>query len=453
MILDYNDTICALSTANGVGAIAVIRISGADTFSILDKIFSKKLADKASHTTHFGVITDKNGELIDEVLVNIFKNPHSFTGEDVAEISCHGSVFIQQKILEVIFNNGARLAKPGEFSMRAFANGKFDLSQAEAIGDLISSSTEASHKLAMQQMRGGFSNEISFLREQMMNFASLIELELDFSEEDVEFADRKQFYELLEVISAKLDGLIKSFSYGNVIKNGVPISIIGAPNAGKSTLLNRLLNEEKAIVSDIAGTTRDIVEDEIIINGISFRFIDTAGIRETTNEIEQIGIKKAIERAKKSEIVIYLFDAKDDIKGVEKGIEMLKTEVESEIILVANKVDLLTDTSNYIKLNPLEISATNGKGVNNLIDTLVQIVNDKKVEGQQIIITNMRHVEALQKAFDAITQVKQGLDNCITGDFLAIDIRQSLHYLGEITGEITTDDLLGNIFGKFCIGK
>lgn len=453
MILDYNDTICALSTANGVGAIAVIRISGVNTFPILDKIFSKKLTDKSSHTTHFGVITDKNGELIDEVLVNIFKNPHSFTGEDVAEISCHGSVFIQQKILEVIFNNGARLAKPGEFSMRAFANGKFDLSQAEAIGDLISSSTEASHKLAMQQMRGGFSNEISFLREQMMNFASLIELELDFSEEDVEFADRKQFYELLEVISTKLEGLIKSFSYGNVIKNGVPISIIGAPNAGKSTLLNRLLNEEKAIVSDIAGTTRDIVEDEIIINGISFRFIDTAGIRETTNEIEQIGIKKAIERAKKSEIVIYLFDAKDDIKGVEKGIEMLKTEVESEIVLVANKVDLLTDSSNYIKLNPLEISATNGKGVNNLIDTLVKIVNDKKVEGQQIIITNMRHVEALQKAFDAITQVKQGLDNGITGDFLAIDIRQSLHYLGEITGEITTDDLLGNIFSRFCIGK
>lgn len=453
MILDYNDTICALSTANGVGAIAVIRISGVNTFPILDKIFSKKLIDKASHTTHFGVITDKNGELIDEVLVNIFKNPHSFTGGDVAEISCHGSVFIQQKILEVIFNNGARLAKPGEFSMRAFANGKFDLSQAEAIGDLISSSTEASHKLAMQQMRGGFSNEISFLREQMMNFASLIELELDFSEEDVEFADRKQFYELLEVISTKLDGLIKSFSYGNVIKNGVPISIIGAPNAGKSTLLNRLLNEEKAIVSDIAGTTRDIVEDEIIINGISFRFIDTAGIRETTNEIEQIGIKKAIERAKKSEIVIYLFDAKDDIKGVEKGIEMLKTEVESEIVLVANKVDLLTDSSNYIKLNPLEISATNGKGVSNLIDTLVKIVNDKKVEGQQIIITNMRHVEALQKAFDAITQVKQGLDNGITGDFLAIDIRQSLHYLGEITGEITTDDLLGNIFSRFCIGK
>ena len=453
MILDYNDTICALSTANGVGAIAVIRISGADTFLILDKIFSKKLTEKESHTTHFGVIKDKNGELIDEVLVNIFKNPHSFTGEDVAEISCHGSVFIQQRLLEVIFNNGARLAKPGEFSMRAFANGKFDLSQAEAIGDLISSSTEASHKLAMQQMRGGFSNEISFLREQMMNFASLIELELDFSEEDVEFADRKQFYDLLEVIGTKLEGLIKSFSYGNVIKNGVPISIIGAPNAGKSTLLNRLLNEDKAIVSDIAGTTRDIVEDEIIIDGISFRFIDTAGIRETTNEIEQIGIKKAIERAKKSEIVIYLFDAKDDIKGVERGIELLKTEVDSEIVLVANKVDLLTDTSNYIKLNPLEISAINGKGVNNLIETLVKIVNDKKVEGQQIIITNMRHVEALQKAFDAITQVKQGLDNGITGDFLAIDIRQSLHYLGEITGEITTDDLLGNIFGKFCIGK
>lgn len=453
MILDYNDTICALSTANGVGAIAVIRISGADTFSILDKIFSKKLTDKASHTTHFGVIKDKNGELIDEVLVNIFKNPHSFTGEDVAEISCHGSVFIQQKLLEVIFNNGARMAKPGEFSMRAFANGKFDLSQAEAIGDLISSSTEASHKLAMQQMRGGFSNEISFLREQMMNFASLIELELDFSEEDVEFADRKQFYDLLEIIGTKLEGLIKSFSYGNVIKNGVPISIIGAPNAGKSTLLNRLLNEDKAIVSDIAGTTRDIVEDEIIINGISFRFIDTAGIRETTNEIEQIGIKKAIERAKKSEIVIYLFDAKDDIKGVERGIELLKTEVDSEIVLVANKVDLLTDASSYINLNPLEISAISGKGVTHLIDTLVQIVNDKKVEGQQIIITNMRHVEALQKAFDAITQVKQGLDNGITGDFLAIDIRQSLHYLGEITGEITTDDLLGNIFGKFCIGK
>jgi tRNA modification GTPase len=453
MILDYNDTICALSTANGVGAIAVIRISGSDTFSILDKIFSKNLIDKASHTTHFGVVKDKNGVLIDEVLVNIFKNPHSFTGEDVAEISCHGSVFIQQRLLEVIFNNGARMAKPGEFSMRAFANGKFDLSQAEAIGDLISSSTEASHKLAMQQMRGGFSNEISFLREQMMNFASLIELELDFSEEDVEFADRKQFYDLLEVIGVKLEGLIKSFSYGNVIKNGVPISIIGAPNAGKSTLLNRLLNEDKAIVSDIAGTTRDIVEDEIIINGISFRFIDTAGIRETTNEIEQIGIKKAIERAKKSEIVIYLFDAKDDVKGVEKGLALLKQEVSSEIVLVANKVDLIQDKSSFKHLKAIELSATTGKGVDNLVNTLIEIVNAKKVEGQQIIITNMRHVEALQKAFDAIIEVKQGLDNGITGDFLAIDIRQSLHYLGEITGEITTDDLLGNIFGKFCIGK
>ena len=456
MILDSTDTICALSTANGMGAIAVIRVSGTEAFGIVSSVFSKKnIADQHSHTAHFGLIKNKE-KLVDEVLITVFKNPTSFTGEDVVEIACHGSVFIQQEILKLLLANGCRLAKPGEFSMRAFANGKFDLSQAEAISDLISSTTEAAHKLAMQQMRGGFSEEINGLRGELVNFASLIELELDFSEEDVEFADRTQLNELLERISKKLSSLIESFSFGNAIKNGVPISIIGAPNSGKSTLLNKFLKEEKAIVSDIAGTTRDIVEDEIVIEGIKYRIIDTAGIRDTENEIEKIGIQRAIEKAGKSAIILYLFDANGELNKVKEEFSFLQsklTDTSIEVIWVANKIDLLQDTGKLGELECIQISASEGDNLEELTQEIVRITNSKQAEQQQVVVTNVRHYEALTKANDAITQVTSALEMGIPGDLVAIDIRQALHFLGEITGEISTDELLGNIFSKFCIGK
>ena len=455
MILDSNDTICALSTANGMGAIAVIRVSGNEAFSIVSSVFSKELSDKNTHTAHFGVI--KEGEtLVDEVLLTVFKNPNSFTGEDVIEIACHGSVYIQQQILKLLLSKGCRLAKPGEFSMRAFANGKFDLSQAEAIADLISSTTEASHKLAMQQMRGGFSDEINGLREELINFASLIELELDFSEEDVEFADRTQLNELLVRIESKLNNLIASFSFGNAIKNGVPISIIGAPNSGKSTLLNKFLKEEKAIVSNIAGTTRDIVEDEIVIEGIKYRFIDTAGIRDTENEIEKIGIERAIEKAGKSAIILYLFDANSDLGKVKQEFELLQSQLTDktiDVIWVANKIDLLSDNSKLTDLDCIQISASEGDNLEELTKKIIEITNSKQSQEQQVVVTNVRHYEALTKANEAILQVTNALNMGIPGDLVAIDIRQALHFLGEITGEISTDELLGNIFSKFCIGK
>ena len=390
------------------------------------------------------------------MVVTVFKNPASFTGEDVVEIACHGSVFIQQEILKLLLSKGCRLAKAGEFSMRAFANGKFDLSQAEAISDLISSTTEASHKLAMQQMRGGFSDEINGLREELVNFASLIELELDFSEEDVEFADRTQLNELLVRISAKLNSLIDSFSFGNAIKNGVPISIIGAPNSGKSTLLNRFLKEEKAIVSNIAGTTRDIVEDEIIIEGIKYRFIDTAGIRDTENEIEKIGIQRAIEKAGKSAIILYLFDSNEDLEKVKREFELLKSQLTDEtidVIWVANKIDLLEDATKLNEIDCIKISAFEGENLEVLTQKIIEITNSKQSQEQQVVVTNVRHFEALTKANNAIIEVTNALEMGIPGDLVAIDIRQSLHFLGEITGEISTDELLGNIFSKFCIGK
>ena len=455
MILDSSETICALSTPNGVGAIAVIRVSGTMTFSLVSEIFSKDVSKSTSHTIHYGTVKN-NSKIVDEVVVSVFKNPTSFTGEDVVEIGCHGSTFIQQEILKLLLSKGCRLAKPGEFSMRAFANGKFDLSQAEAISDLINSTTEASHKLAMQQMRGGFSEEISGLREELINFASLIELELDFSEEDVEFADRTQLNDLLERISIKLKSLIDSFSYGNAIKNGVPISIIGAPNSGKSTLLNQFLKEEKAIVSDIAGTTRDIVEDEIVIDGIKFRFIDTAGIRDTENEIEKIGIQRAIEKAGKSAIIIYLFDANEDLEKIKSEFKSLKSEIKDEsieIIWVANKIDLLASDLKLNELNCIQISAFEGKNLDKLIQKIISVTNSRQIDEQQVVVTNLRHFEALTKAKSSIDEVSSGFELGISSDLIAIDIRQTLHYLGEITGQVSTDELLGNIFSKFCIGK
>jgi len=467
------DNIIALATPSGVGAIAIIRISGKNAITICEPFFKshsgKRLLKQNTHSIHLGHIVDNN-RVIDEVLVSIFKDPQSYTGENVVEISCHGSLYIQQEIIQLFLRNGCRIANPGEFTLRAFLNGKLDLSQAEAVADLISSESEASHQVAMQQMRGGFSNEIKKLRDELLNFASLIELELDFAEEDVEFANRDQFRELIERIVKVLKHLIDSFAVGNVIKNGIPVAIIGEPNVGKSTLLNTLLNEEKAIVSEIPGTTRDAIEDELIIGGINFRFIDTAGIRDTQDVIETIGIKKTFEKIEQSQVVMLLLDAKElQVKN-----EKLKVDIEQikkkyplkPLLLVVNKVDKLSD-ENKVKLKKelsvisiknekshiQLLSAKTGKGIESLKIKLLQFVNTGALRNNDTIITNSRHYDALLKALIEIQKVQQGMDDSLSGDLLAIDIRQALYHFGEITGEITTDDLLGNIFANFCIGK
>ena len=454
--LQSTDTICALSTAPGMGAIAIVRVSGSKSFSTVESIFSKSLLDKTSHTAHFGKILDGE-EVIDEVLVTIFKNPASFTGEDSIEIACHGSVFIQKTILELLLKNGARLAKPGEFSMRAFMNGKMDLSQTEAIADLIASTSKAQHHVAMNQMRGGFSEELKALRQKLMDFASLVELELDFSEEDVEFADRSQLELLVQEIKVAIRNLIQSFKIGNVIKNGVPVAIVGTPNSGKSTLLNTILNEDRAIVSDIAGTTRDVIEDEIIINDISFRFIDTAGIRSTTDEIESLGIKRSYEQVKKADIILLMIDLVDaKVEQIIANIDNFKGQnIQSyqTLIPVFNKID---------QVNRTDFKGLEGKGVflsakfktnqSDLESALTKAVGSIKVENQTIV-TNVRHFEALTQAGEALGRVENGLESEIPGDLLAMDIRQTLHHLGEITGNVSNDELLGNIFANFCIGK
>ena len=445
------DTICALATGSGLGAIAIIRISGSEAINICKKVFSKNIADVKSHTIHFGTINNKV-DVIDEVLLSIFRNPHSFTGEDVIEISCHGSVFIQQQILQLLTKNGARMANPGEFTLRAFTNGKMDLSQAEAVADLIASESKKAHKIAINQMRGGFSDDLKKLREQLINFASLIELELDFSEEDVEFANREQFNELLLLIKEKLTKLIDSFQLGNVIKNGIPVAILGAPNVGKSTLLNAVVNEDRAIVSEIAGTTRDTIEDVINIEGMQFRFIDTAGLRDTKDTIEKIGIQKALEKAEKAKVIIYLLDATTDFKAQEKEVGKIK-KLQNKMIVVVNKTDLNPNICETLKKkNYLFISAKNKDGIEDLTNTLISII-DTNLSSDETIISNSRHQEELSKTLVEIIAVIQGLNNDISGDLLAINIRQALYHLGLITGEVTTDDLLGNIFSKFCIGK
>ncbi|WP_100614534.1 tRNA uridine-5-carboxymethylaminomethyl(34) synthesis GTPase MnmE [Confluentibacter citreus] len=458
------DTIVALATPSGAGAIAIIRLSGADAIHFADKQFrsvsEKILAKQKTHTIHLGHIMDCN-KTIDEVLVSVFKNPNSYTGEDVVEISCHGSKYIQQEIIQLFLRNGCRMATAGEFTLRAFLNGKLDLSQAEAVADLITSDNEASHQIAMQQMRGGFSSEIAKLREELLNFASLIELELDFAEEDVEFADRTKFKELLERISFVLKRLIDSFAVGNVIKNGIPVAIVGEPNVGKSTLLNALLNEERAIVSEIAGTTRDTVEDEISIGGMGFRFIDTAGIRETKDVVESIGIKKTFEKIDQAHVVVYLFDSTQfKTLGSQFKIELEKIKnkyPQKPLIILANKIDKLSedDISNLkSQISNLELlSAKEGTGVDELKDKLLSFVNTGALRNNDTIITNSRHYDSLLKALDEIEKVKHGLESGLSGDLLAIDIRQALYYFGEITGEISNDDLLGNIFANFCIGK
>ena len=461
----HNDTIVALATPSGSGAIAVIRVSGKDAISLVDKHFKSVVDDKTlinqkTHTIHLGHIIDNN-RTIDEVLVSIFKDPNSYTGENVVEVSCHGSSYIQQEIIQLFLRSGCRMASPGEFTLRAFLNGKLDLSQAEAVADLISSDNEASHKIAMQQMRGGFSSEIAKLREELLNFASLIELELDFAEEDVEFANRKEFEQLIDRISFVLKRLIDSFAVGNVIKNGIPVAIVGEPNVGKSTLLNALLNEERAIVSEIAGTTRDTIEDEITIGGIGFRFIDTAGIRDTEDIVESIGIKKTFEKIDQSQVVIFLFDAQnniDDLESVRIEIEKIRNKhPQKPLLVIANKVDTLDDAQ-LAKINTkiadiLLLSAKTGFGVEQLTNALLNLINTGSLRNDETIVTNSRHYDALLKAFEEIQKVKHGLETGLSGDLLAIDIRQALFHFGEITGEITTDDLLGNIFANFCIGK
>lgn len=450
------DTIVALATSPGAqGAIAVIRVSGPDAITLVNSVFKgKDLTRQKSHTIHFGTIRDGE-EIIDEVLVSLFVAPHSYTKENSVEISTHNSKYIIERILSLLIRQGARSARPGEFTLRAFLNGSMDLSQAEAVADLIASNSAASHQVAMQQMRGGFSNQLKKLREDLVHFASLIELELDFSEEDVEFANRDQLKALIIQIHAVVLKLVQSFEQGNVLKNGVPVVIAGKPNVGKSTLLNALLNEERAIVSDIAGTTRDTIEDEINIKGITFRFIDTAGIRETEDIIEAKGVERTLEKMKQARLIIYLFDpTQDDIDAVQKQIEEIRT-LNIPFVTIINKSDLLTEEARqpYAALQPLYISAKEQQGIEELKDELLKQVSLANINTDDVVVTNIRHVEALQRTSEALEKVLYGIDNPVTSDFLAMDIRQALHHLGEITGTVTTDDLLDNIFSKFCIGK
>ena len=458
------DTIVALATPSGAGAIAVLRVSGNDAITIAAGVFTsvsgKDITRQKTHTLHLGHIEDDN-KIYDQVLVSIFKGPNSYTGENTVEISCHGSTYIQQQIIQLLLRKGCRMANAGEFTLRAFLNGKLDLSQAEAVADLVASDNEASHQIAMQQMRGGFSNEIAKLREELLNFASLIELELDFAEEDVEFANRSQFHELLNRISFVLKRLIDSFAVGNVIKNGIPVAIVGEPNVGKSTLLNALLNEERAIVSDIAGTTRDTIEDELVINGIGFRFIDTAGIRETEDVVESMGIKKTFEKMEQAQVVTYLFDAtlfNTHGTGLKTEIEKIKNQFPLKpLVIIGNKADKLTENEKAGALQQIPelllVSAKENSGVEELKDKLLSFVNTGALRNNETIVTNTRHYDSLLKALEEIQKVQYGLQSGIPADLMAIDIRQALYYFGEITGQVTNDELLGNIFANFCIGK
>lgn len=451
----YNqDTIIALSTPPGSGAIGVIRLSGPDAISLTNQVFaSKDLTKQASHTLHFGVI--KNGEvMVDEVVVALFVGPKSYTKENVVEISCHGSNYIIQQIISLLISKGARAAKPGEFTLRAFLNGGLDLSQAEAVADLIASDSKASHEVAMQQMRGGFSSELKDLREQLIHFASMIELELDFAEEDVEFANRDQLLALVQRINKVLHRLIHSFEVGNVIKNGVPVVIAGKPNVGKSTLLNALLNEERAIVSDIAGTTRDTIEDELNINGVLFRFIDTAGIRETADVIEAKGVERTLDKMKQAKLIIYMVDAQEAEAEVLVQLDGLSKQ-SIPYLFIVNKAELLDTRQKdfYQEHGALLISAKEKLGMDVLETALLDKVNLSHVNTSETLVTNIRHVEALKQTQNALNRVLDNIHNPVTSDFLAMDIKQALHYLGEITGTVTTDDLLENIFTKFCIGK
>ncbi|MDA3894230.1 MAG: tRNA uridine-5-carboxymethylaminomethyl(34) synthesis GTPase MnmE [Salinivirgaceae bacterium] len=458
-----NDTICAISTAAGNGAIALIRLSGSEAIEVADSIFVSKrkdfsLKNRDTHRVYFGTINDQY-TVIDEVLLSIFKVPNTFTGEDVVEISCHGSQYIQQQILHLLIKKGARLAEPGEFTQRAYLNGKMDLSQAEAVADLIASTSAAAHKIAINQMRGGFSNELTGLRADLLQFISLLELELDFGEEDVEFADRTALLKLIEKIEQVIIHLIKSFDLGNAIKNGVPVAIVGEPNVGKSTLLNAILNEEKAIVSDIAGTTRDTIEDTFNYNGVTFRFIDTAGLRETTDTIETLGIERTYQKISEAKIVLALFDANDPNEKVAKELNAIieKAGEDKKVILVRNKLDLSTEIRDLEIIGlaaQINISAKEKTNIDALLIEIGQAMQLESLENNEVVVSNVRHMEALSQALESLIRAKEGMKSGISNDFLAMDIREVIHYLAGITGEeITTDEVLGNIFGQFCIGK
>jgi tRNA modification GTPase len=460
-------TVCAISTPPGSGGIAVIRISGQDAFSLIDKIYqpAKKetsVKNQQAYTLSYGKIC-RAEEILDEVIVAVFRSPNSFTGEDTVEITCHGSTFIQQEILKLLIENGGELARPGEFTQRAFLNGKMDLSQAEAVADVIASSSAAAHRLAMNQMRGGFSKELISLRMELLNFVSLIELELDFSEEDVEFADRMRLLDLSDNIKVSLSGLVQSFRLGNVLKNGIPVVIVGETNVGKSTLLNYLLNEEKAIVSEIHGTTRDVIEDVVNIRGISFRFIDTAGIRDTEDTIETLGIERTFQKIDQASIVVWMIDATQFSEKIEDIAEkIIPRTVDKKLLVVINKIDKISPEEQlvleeeflpHIPAERIYLSAKYKKNTEKLEQALMKAADLPGYNEQDVIVSNLRHYEALTKALESIVRVEEGLQVGLSGDFIAQDIRECMHYLGEITGEISTDEVLGNIFKNFCVGK
>lgn len=465
-VMHTSDIICAISTAPGCGAIAVLRLSGEGSIALTDKIYKspvgKELTEAKANTVHFGQILEE-GELIDEVLVTVFHAPHSFTGEESVEIACHGSVYIQQRLLQMLVDAGARLAAPGEFTQRAFLNGKMDLSQAEAVADLIASSSAASHRMAMNQMKGGFSSELMKLRAELLHITSLLELELDFSEEDVEFADRSELGRIAGYIEELLSRLCDSFSLGNVIKNGVPVAIVGNTNVGKSTLLNALLREDKAIVSEIAGTTRDVIEDTINLNGITFRFIDTAGIRNTEDKVENIGIERTFSKIGQASIVLLLTDLSRGAECFEEYYVQVKAHLapEAKLVIVLNKTDQVEDLltpQETIRLftsgeKIIPVSARTGSNLEVLVQELTNTVHANAFNASDVIVSNVRHYEALRRALIAIRRVDAGLQSGLSGEFISQDTRECLHYLGEITGEISTDEVLGNIFKNFCIGK
>ena len=453
-MLGNQDCICALATPQGLGAIGVIRVSGPNSIRQLAGLFSKSLEGKQSHTLHFGHWRTSGGALIDEVLVSIFAEGKSYTGEESLEISCHGSAYIQEQILRSLLENGCRLANPGEFTQRAFLNGKLDLSQAEAVADLIASQTQRAHEIALNQLRGKLSNELRDLREKLIHFASLVELELDFAEEDVEFADRDELKALVNDVLVYVGRLIQSFALGNAIRNGVPVAIVGAPNTGKSTLLNQLLGEDRAIVSDIAGTTRDVIEEMLNIDGISFRLIDTAGIREGAETIEAMGIERSRAKIEQAAIVLCMCDASnpDSLAEVKAWVKELRSRHPSKtVFLLANKVDLVAGTKPSDEM--LFISAREGFGIDELRTKLSSAVKGDFNLADETIVSNARHHDALIRTAESLSKAKSGLEEGVTGDFVAMDIRQAMFYLGSITGDISTDDLLGNIFAKFCIGK
>ena len=460
-----DDTICAISTPAGMGGIAVIRISGDKAIETVMKSWKgTDLTKVPSHTLHLGRIVDADGEILDEVVAAIFRGPHSFTGEDVVELSCHGSLWIQQQLVALLIDNGCRAAEGGEFTRRAFMNGRMDLSQAEAVADVIASSSRASHRIAVSQMRGGFSRMLASLREQLLEFVSLMELELDFSEEDVEFADRTRLIALAEHIESVIGTLAESFAVGNAIKNGFPVAIVGETNAGKSTLLNRLLHDDKALVSDIRGTTRDVIEDTINLGGLTFRFIDTAGIRETTDTIESMGIERTFKKLDEATIVLWMIDGTqpaDNIRALAP--EIVERTEGKHLIAVLNKIDCLTDSQRAAlhqviaevapQADIAEISAKKDIAVNELEQRLIAAANLPENDPNAVVVTNARHYDALCKAHEAIIRSLDGLRSGLSGDFVSQDIRECMHYLGEITGEITTNELLGSIFSRFCIGK